>query len=389
MAYCKFRADQLFTGYTLLNENHVLITSENGIVADIVTLENAGEDIQQLPGILTPGFINCHCHLELSHMRGNIPTGTGLTGFIAAVMKYPQPAQDFKNAQMRLADEEMYNSGIAAVGDISNQLYSLSQKTKSKIRWYNFIEVTNPDDEKAESRLAVFKAMADEFSAKLHSPANTALSPHAIYSVSPQTFKLINQSTQNQTITIHNQECADEDELFKNGTGKFSRFYQSIGRKTLPIPPSGKSSIQTWLPYFNNGQTIISVHNTYIAEEDIVFAKNYAAANGLEIIFCLCPNANIYIENTLPPIDLFIKHNCNIVLGTDSYGSNWQLSIAKEISVLQQGNVYINLVDVLKWATFNGAKALNLQYELGSFEKGKQPGVVLLQKDLGGSERIL
>ncbi|MFT3947542.1 MAG: amidohydrolase family protein [Agriterribacter sp.] len=389
MAYCKFRADQLFTGYTLLNENHVLITSPNGTVEDIVTPENAGEGIQQLSGILTPGFINCHCHLELSHMKGNIPTGMGLTGFIASVMKYPQPAQDFKDEQMRLADEEMYNNGIAAVGDISNHVYSLSQKTQSKICWYNFLEITNLDNEKAESGLAIFKAMADEFSEKLHSPCNTALSPHAIYSVSPQMFRLINQSTQNQTITIHNQECADEDELFKNGTGKFLQFYESIGRKTLPVPPSGKSSIQTWLPYFNNGQTIISVHNTYIAEEDIVSAKNYAAANGLEIIFCLCPNANLYIENTLPPIDLFIKHNCNIVLGTDSYGSNWQLSIAKEISAIHQRLSHIPLTDLLRWATIHGAKALRFEKDLGSFEKGKRPGVVLIDNDLGNTKRVI
>ncbi|MFT4015633.1 MAG: amidohydrolase family protein [Agriterribacter sp.] len=388
MAYCKFRADQLFTGYTLLNENHVLITSENGTVEDIITLENAGEGIRQFQGILSPGFINCHCHLELSHMRSNIPAGTGLTGFIASVMQYAQPAQDFKDEQMRLADEEMYNSGIVAVGDISNQVYSLSQKRKSKIRWYNFIEITNPDDEKAEAKLSAFKTIADQFSGTLYPPGNTALSPHAIYSVSPQTFNLINQSTQSKTITIHNQECADEDELFKNGAGKFLRFYESIGRKTLPIPPSGKSSIQTWLPYFNNGQTIISVHNTYISEEDIVFAKNYAAANGLEIIFCLCPNANLYIENRLPPVDLFIKHNCNIVLGTDSYGSNWQLSIAKEIVAIRQHLPHVPLEKRLNWATANGAGALGFK-DLGSFEKGKRPGIVLTGNDWNNSKRIL
>ncbi|MFT3748199.1 MAG: amidohydrolase family protein [Agriterribacter sp.] len=389
MAYCKFRADHLFTGYTLLNQNHVLITKEDGVIEDIVPADEAGDDVRVFEGMLSPGFINCHCHLELSHMRANIPAGTGLTGFIAAVMKYPQPGQDFKDEQMRLADEEMYNGGIVAVGDISNQAYSLSQKIKSKLRWYNFLEITNPDDEKADARLSTFKMLADEFSKTLTLPGNTALSPHAIYSVSPKTFGLINQLTPNKTITIHNQECVAEDELFKTGTGKFLQFYESIGRKTLPIAPSGKSSIQTWLPYFNNGQTIISVHNTYISEEDIVFAKNYSSKNGLEIVFCLCPNANLYIENILPPVDLFIKHNCRIVLGTDSYGSNWQLNIAKEISAMHDRLLHIPLADLLYWATIAGATALGFENDLGSFEKGKRPGVVLIKTDMSMAERIL
>lgn len=377
MAYCKFQADQLFTGCEMLDNNHVLITDKEGKVLNITTLPEAGDGVQQFRGILTPGFINSHCHLELSHLRARIPEKTGLTQFISLVMQSPPVDQAVKDEQMRLADEEMYTNGIVAVGDISNQAYSLTQKVKSKIRWYNFLEVTNPDDEKAEERIKHFNSIEKKFSTELaHYP--TALSPHAIYSVSPQTFRLINAATKNKTITIHNQECAAENELFINGSGKFLQFYEGIGRKTIPIKVSGKSSLQTWLPYFNNGQTIISVHNTFISEEDIVFAKAYTAAHNMEIIYCLCPNANIYIEDSLPPVDLLIKHQCRIVLGTDSYGSNRQLSIAKEIETLQSRFPHISVKDLLQWATLNGAKALGFEKELGSFEKGKRPGVVLL-----------
>lgn len=387
MAYCKFRADQLFTGYTLFNNDHVLITTENGTVENIVPAEEAGDDIQNFRGILSPGFINCHCHLELSHMRGKIPAGTGLTQFIQSVMQYPPADQAEKDAQMKLADDEMFNNGIVAVGDISNHACSLTQKEKSAIQWYNFLEITNLDDAKAGERITHFKTTSEAFSVRLHAPV--ALSPHAIYSVSPQTFRIINTLTANKTITIHNQECAAEDELFKSGAGKFIPFYENIGRKTLPLPVSGKSSIQTWLPYFTNGQTIISVHNTYTSEEDILFAKQYAKANGLQIIFCLCPNANLYIENTLPPVDLFIKHNCDIAVGTDSYGSNRQLSIVKEMEAIHIGLPHIPLITLLRWATINGANALGFENELGSFEKGKRPGVVLIEDDWSGSKRVL
>ncbi len=388
MAYCKFQADQLFTGNELLSSNHVLITDANGKVLDITTISEAGDDVQQLRGILSPGFINCHCHLELSHLKGKIPENTGLTQFISWVMKSPPIDQRIKDECMRLADEEMYSSGIVAVGDISNQQYSLYQKQKSQIRWYNFLELTNLDDEKAVEKLKYFNTVEEEFSSTL-SQSPTALSPHAIYSVSPQTFRLINAATKNKTITIHNQECAAENELFMKGCGKFLQFYEAIGRKSLPINISGRSSLQTWLPYFNNGQTIISVHNTYISEADIVFAKEYTMANNMQIIYCLCPNANIYIENRLPPVDLLMKHQCKIVLGTDSYGSNRQLSIAKEIETLQHNLPLISIKDILQWATINGATTLGFEKDLGSFEKGKQPGVVLISDDYSRSERIL
>lgn len=378
----------MFTGYQLLDHSHVLVTDEGGTVVDIVTGE-AGNDIQQFRGILMPGHINCHCHLELSHMRNRIPAGRGLTHFISSVMGFPKVDQAEKERSMALADKEMYENGIVATGDICNQLYSIRQKEKSNIQWYNFLELTNLDDAKAAERVVLYNNMANEFKEALPSTSNVALSPHAIYSVSPLTFSLINKNTKNKTITIHNQECADEDELFTNGSGRFLRFYESIGRKSMPLAVSGKSSIQTWLPYFNNGQTIIMVHNTYTPEEDIIFANEYAEMNGLQLVYCLCPNANLYIEEKLPPIDLFIRHNCNIVLGTDSYGSNRQLSITSEMAAIHKHLPDIPIATLLQWATLNGAKALHWHNDLGSFEKGKKPGVVWLNTDFSEARRII
>jgi cytosine/adenosine deaminase-related metal-dependent hydrolase len=67
--YQKFSATQLFTGTELLQDQLVLITTKDGTVEAIVGIEDAGDNIQSFDGILTPGFINAHCHLELSHMK--------------------------------------------------------------------------------------------------------------------------------------------------------------------------------------------------------------------------------------------------------------------------------------------------------------------------------
>ena len=122
-------------------------------------------------------------------------------------------------------------------------------------------------------------------------------------------------------------------------------------------------------------------------EEDIIWANEYAAANGLKLVYCLCINANLYIENKVPPVDLLMKHNCHIVLGTDSYSSNWQLSIAKEMEAIRQHFPHIPEETILQWATSSGAKSLGWEDELGSFEKGKSPGIILLKKNFNASQR--
>jgi cytosine/adenosine deaminase-related metal-dependent hydrolase len=199
---------------------------------------------------------------------------------------------------------------------------------------------------------------------------------------------MINASTKDQIISIHNQESIAEDVLYKTGEGDFLKLYKNFGVEKSPFPVTGKSTIQSYLPHFNNGQTIVLVHNTYMTEEDIVFANNYAAQNGLQLVYCFCPNANKYIENTLPPLDLFIKHNCRMVLGTDSYSSNWQLSIAKEIKTLHENFPAIPLTTLLQMGNLNGAEALQKMDKLGSFEKGKTPGVVVISKEFD-SKRIV
>src|SRR6201991_1314349 len=87
MNYRKFQATQLFTGTEMLGTDNVLITDEKGKIEDIINIQDAGENIQHLDGVLAPGFINCHCHLELSHMKGLIPEETGLVQFVFNVVK--------------------------------------------------------------------------------------------------------------------------------------------------------------------------------------------------------------------------------------------------------------------------------------------------------------
>jgi aminodeoxyfutalosine deaminase len=392
MAYRKFKADHLFDGYTLYGNNKVLITADNGKIEAIVNEPEAGNDIETFEGILTPGLINCHCHLELSHLKNVIPPHTGLIEFLCSVVTKRGFAPEVVQQEIVKAEKEMYDNGIVAVGDIGNTADTAFVKSKNKIRWQNFVEVLSFTDEKAEENFNHYKQVANVFANQQPTSGNqhrTSLVPHAPYSISPKTFQLINEATKNQVISIHNQEHPAEDELYKNGGGEYLKLFKIFGIDKSPFPITGKSSIRSVLPYFNNGQTIFLIHNTFMPEEDIVWANEYAALTGLKLVYCFCINANLYIENKTPTIENFIKHNCQIVLGTDSYSSNWQLNIAKEIEAIKKNYSNIPLATILQWATINGAKALQWDKELGSFEKGKKPGVTSVDPVTWVSKKLI
>src|SRR5574338_1337751 len=314
MSYLKFQADHIFDGYHLLNDDHVLITNENGAVENIVPVADAGDDIQSYHGILSPGLINCHCHLELSHLKNVIPPHTGLIEFLCSVVtkrEAPPPPEGGNNENpeqkkmnaIASAEKEMYNNGIVAVWDIGNTADTADIKSKSKIYWQNFVEVLGFTDEKADENIYHFLKVARVF----ENQNRTSLVPHAPYSISPKTFQKINELTKNQIISIHNQEHPAEDELYKTGGGDYLKLFKIFGIDRSPFPITGKSSIRSVLPYFNNGQTIFLVHNTFMPDADVQWANEFAATNGLKLIYCLCVNANLYIENKVPPVEMLMK----------------------------------------------------------------------------------
>ena len=375
--YRKFTADYIFTGYEILPANFVLITNPEGVIIDIQDINNSGDNIEVFKGLLTPGFINAHCHVELSHLKDVISTGTGLVEFVQQLMRHRTSFDEAKQKAMQNAVQEMYKAGIVAVGDICNTTDSIIVKKQSLLHWYNFIEVSGFIDAAATKRLADINPVYTNFVA--NNLTQTSLSPHAPYSVSKILFKELNLKTGNQLISIHNQECRAENELYQDKGGDFLKLYKNLGIDISSFKPTGKTSLQSWLPYFNKNQSIISVHNSFTSEADIDFYKSLSATNP-SFFFCLCVNANKYIEQILPPIKLLRKNNCLIVIGTDSYASNWQLNILDEIKTIQSATANsIPLAEVLQWATINGARALQLENLLGSFEKNKNPGIVLIE----------
>jgi cytosine/adenosine deaminase-related metal-dependent hydrolase len=385
MDYRKLKADRLFDGYRFLDDK-VLIVSTEGIIEDIMASADAGEGIETVNGTLTPGFINCHCHLELSHMRGLIPERTGLVDFVFKVVTERHHSEEEILVAIDKAETEMLENGIVAVGDICNNSLTLAQKQRGRLSYYNFIEASGWLPSVYQPRFERAKDVATDFSILDHP---YSIVPHAPYSVSENLWREIQPFFEGKTVSIHNQETAFEDEFFQKGSGDFTRMYDMMKIDNTHHVPTERSSLQSYFNKLRGASNAILVHNTFTQQGDLDYIQLQTPNSKLQIFFCLCVNANRYIENALPPIEMLRKNKCNIVLGTDSLASNWSLNILDEIRAIRQSQPSIPSEELLSWSTINGARALNMHNRLGSFEKGKRPGVVVLDQEALTARRIL
>ncbi|MEP7197730.1 MAG: amidohydrolase family protein [Saprospiraceae bacterium] len=368
----KITADFVFDGFELYR-NAGIIYDQFGVLQEL-HYENSFDksNFSYYPGLLTPGFINTHCHLELSHLQHKFNSGTGLLSFLNDVVKNRAYDMDVILEAIKDADNEMFHEGIVAVGDISNKTDTIKTKINSKIKYYNFIECFDfLQEEKAHIFLESYRNVYTEFGS-----LQKSLVPHAPYTVSKNLFSQINLlNSKDKVISIHNQEVQDEDQLFINNSGGFENFFGQFGFAINDFEPIGKSSIHYTMNNLSSEFQTILVHNTCMQESDISSAIKWNP----NLYFTTCPNANLFIENKLPNYRYFIDQKAKICIGTDSLSSNWRLSILEEIKTIQKYQSYIPLMDCLQWATINGARALKMDDELGSFTKNKKPGINWIQ----------
>lgn len=336
-------------------------------------------------GALIPGFVNAHCHLELSHMLGKVDTGTGLIPFITGVVTRREAAAEVIAEAIRVAEQDMLRGGIVAVGDISNTVDTFPVKSAGRLRYYSFIELfdflqENGAEKAFHDWLAVYERLA------LPPNGAKAMTPHAPYTVSRSLFAKIRDLNggARHTISIHNQETPPENELFLHGTGAFTAFYSRFGISLEAFRATGKTSVHYALENLDPGQRTLFVHNTLSTADDLAAAHAWSP----HTYWASCPNANLYIENRLPNYQLFLDAGARVCIGTDSLTSNWQLSVLEEMKTISRYQSYVPFETLLRWATLHGAQALGFDDTLGSLEVGKRPGLLLLTglNEKGGLE---
>lgn len=370
--------ERIFPMHTQAVDDHVLVLSDDEHIAAILPIAEVDPLlIEHIRGYLIPGFVNAHCHLELSHLRGVFPEKTGLPGFLSLVVQQRNMDAALVQQAIQDADAYMWQQGIVAVGDISNVADSFQVKANSKIKYHTFIELFALDPARVPALMEKGKALlaqASSFNLK------ASLAPHAPYSINEPLVKAITHHCAENGLptTVHMLESNDENEFYVQSTGLFRKLYREMG---VPFDqfftPTGETSLASTLPWFHKEVPTLLVHNTIATAWDAEWAEDLHP----HIFWCMCPNANRFIEDRLPDIPMLQKEVQYIAIGTDSLASNHQLSIAAELQTIHRAFPEIALQDLLRWATFYGAKALGMQERLGSFEAGKRPGVLALETD--------
>jgi aminodeoxyfutalosine deaminase len=361
----------------------VLALHEDGIIDGIYQAGEApvpDSEIQQLRGILCPGFINTHCHLELSYLRGKISKNTGLDGFISQIeqKKKKQPDTDEIPAAILSAQEEMLSNGIVAVGDISNTDSSFQTKKTGGLIYHTFIEVFGSDPEKADD---FFSKARQLYAQAISKGLISSIVPHSPYSVSKELVRNIGTFAYKTggLLTLHHQENEDENLYFESGDGPVAERLRRFGVAVPVFISPGSRPLPSVAPYLPWDNKILLVHNTVSTKVDIA----YAMQNFKKLWWCFCPNANLYISGKMPDIPAFRRAGARITLGTDSLASNQQLSVLEEMKTISKRFPEVEMEELLGWATINGAEALGFSSQLGSFETGKKPGVVLIEQEVG------
>ena len=327
------------------------------------------------PGALVPGFVNAHCHVELSHLHDKFRKGTGMAGFIDQINELRDWAgREVKQQLVRKWMDKMWEDGVSAMADISNDDSSFDIKKEHPMYVRTFLEVFGSEPEMCEgvmTEVTELKRVADA------AGIDAAPTPHSCYTMSPQ---LLSASAaaglESGYLSYHSQESQEEEELLLSGSGAM---YENRKRSGMSTPPvTGESSLKYFIDRLAEAKSapydehILLVHNVCLQQSDIDAAKKVMK----NVYFAICPLSNIFIHNALPPIDLMRKNGLAIALGTDSLSSNDDLDIVKELVCLRENFPHVPMKELLVWSSLNGARFLGKDDRLGSLSVGKCPGIV-------------
>lgn len=370
----RFSANYIFPINGKPIRNGIVVLDNNNVVVDIVDPKGSEKEYESMEfynGVIVPGFINSHCHIELSHLKGKLKQSDGIAGFVSQIRSL-RIADDFDiTNSITQSISTLEKNGTVAVGDICNTNDTFNAKLKSDIYFHNFIELFGLNSSEADGKMvSAFKIFESVYQSK----GSKSITPHSTYSISDDLWRLINNELgkSSSLVSIHYGESLQEYQILKDRSGQLAENFSALKFQIkLPNCATPLEVVERFIPKTSK---ILFIHNTFSSREEVVELMKHFD----EPFFVLCPSSNLFIEGKLPDLQMLNELGANLAIGTDSLASSDTLSVFDQVQILLDKFPAVSFTEAIKWATLNGAKALSIDSVYGSFEIGKTPGLNLI-----------
>ncbi len=351
-----------------------------GKAADVLP-RHAGAPVDRVRGVVLPGLINAHTHVELSALRGRAPGGAGFVPWVDRMLdaRGEVPPEHDAGA-IQQAVEALHASGTAAVGEVTNSLVAVRALARRGIGGTVFHEVFGVHKEPLEARVAAMPRAVEETVGSWPGPDLAyAPAPHTLYTTQRAVVERLVREARDRGVrtTVHLCEHPAERSFLERGAGPLVVFFER--RLKLPeggVPWPGKSPVAYADDLGALGPHVLAVHLADARSEEL----DLVARRGAPVVFC--PRSNLYIETRLPPLIAALAAGIVPALGTDSLASNASLDVLAEARALADRFPGVAAKDLVRMATWQGAQALE-RPDLGRIARGAKPGLVAIEGDPG------
>lgn len=333
---------------------------------------------ERIHGVVLPGLVNAHVHVELSALRGRVEGGRGFVPWVKGLIAARAAVDELAAEGIEDAVRALRASGTVAVGEVTNGLGAVRALARARIGGVAFHEVFSIDEGRARARIA---AMAEERTA-LGWPESFgyAVAPHTLYTLGAEVVRDIVQSARTSGVvtSLHLAEHPGERRALEQGEGPVIEWLSAqlgIDAAALSWPRLAPIAAADALGAL--GPHVVLVHLTDARPDEIALVRD----RGARVV--LCPRSNLHIESSLPPLLELRRERVPLALGTDSLASNASLDVLAEAKELGVRFPAVPANELVSMATLGGARALGMS-QLGTVGEGLRPGLVAVEGVVDG-----
>jgi aminodeoxyfutalosine deaminase len=373
-----FHAEGVITGDGPPIHDGAVTVASNGEVLDVgravdVLPRHAGAESVHVRGVIFPGLVNAHIHVELSVLSGRVPGGRGFVPWLDRFVAVRTEVMDDEEASaIERAVSELDAFATSAVGDVTNRLSAVLPLSRRGIAGSVFHEVFGMRIEPLQKRVA---SLAEDVEKEVGIwPSNElayAVAPHTLYTTHPEMVEVLAHLARERRVTtsLHLLEHAAERHALEDGEGPMVDWLAArtkTPRAAFDWPREPPIEFADRLGVL--GPHVLAVHLTDARPAEL--AK--IAERSSPVV--LCPRSNLYIQDRLPPLMDLRAAGIEAALGTDSLASNTSLDVLMEARLLGEHFPDVPARELVQMATWNGARALG-RADLGRIAKGACPGI--------------